>query len=925
MADIYDYPPGKDQYKKPRLFSPATRKWLIIFLLFFLYMFLRFFVSFKLDWTWFSVLGYDAVFWRTFTGKALVSSGLFTAAFLITYLNIYLIFRLSGKAFRPWLSLVPAFFVAVLAAGNGSQLWMQILKYVHAEPFGITDPQFNLDIGFYVFKLPVLWLIYQIVNVLLLLNIMLTIPLYLFLLLGRMEFSVWFITKWSLTKEEKRGFAHIGLLLGLFLAWQAVQYKLSAFELLYSQEGSVIGAGAADLGARLPVFNIMMILSLVVGIFVFFTIRKNIKRAFLSVLVYFVLAAVLTGFFPGFYQKFVVDPDEMGKELPYLKHNINYTRQAYGLANLTEEEYSVGELTAKDINENRDIIDNIRLLDHRATKNIYAQQQENRFYYEFMDVDIDRYTINGKPKQVFLAARELNKKAVAESMGTFNNLMFKYTHGFGLVMSQANMMDKTGLPQYLIKDIPPRSSMGEVKEPRIYFGEATHDNIIVNTGLKEYDYPLGDDNQEYLYQGKKGIPLTFLNKVFLSLRDTQFRYFLSDYITAESQYLETRNIKERVKRIAPFLSYDQDPYLVLSQEGDLYYLLDAYTVTDKYPYSQAVDKKGGFNYIRNSVKIVMNAYSGEVDFYLFDEEDPLIKVYSNIYPTLFKNKEEMPEELRAHIRYPEDIFNIQSLMLRDYHMINPSVFFTREDKWELGEEVYWDKLQTQEAFYSIIRLPGEEQEEFVIMRVFTPSKKKNMVSWLAARSDGENYGKLLLYKFPKGVQVPGTAQVESQIDQDPGISAQLSLWERGGSKVLRGNLLVYPLAGSLLYVEPLYIEAEQTKYPQLKKVFAYYKDTIVMEDTLEQALTSIFGGSAGRKGTSAEGGNTGKEGNAGRGEYIGLEEQAENTERLRPLVKRLAELQKQGKEKMQAGDWAGYGQVQQEMESVIKEIVEGLN
>jgi uncharacterized membrane protein (UPF0182 family) len=919
LADIYDYPPGKDQYNKPRFFSPTARKWLIIFLLFVIYMFLRFFVSFKLDWTWFNVLGYDAVFWRTFTGKVLVSSGLFMAGFVITYLNIYFIFKLSGKSFRPWLSLVPAFFVAVLAAGNGSQLWLQILKYIHAQPFGITDPQFNLDIGFYVFKLPVFWLLYRMVNVLLLLNIMLTIPLYLFFLLGKIDFSSWLFTKRIYSREEKRGFAHLGFLLAFFLVWQAVQYKLSAFELLYSQEGSVIGAGATDLGVRLPAFNIMMILSLVIGVFVFFTIRKNMKRAFLAVAVYFILGAVLTGFFPSLYQKFVVDPDEMGKELPYLRHNINYTRQAYGLADLTEEEYPVGELTAKDINENRDIIDNIRLLDHRATKNIYAQQQENRFYYEFMDVDIDRYNINGKPTQVFLAARELNKKAVAESMGTFTNLMFKYTHGFGLVMSQANIVDKTGLPQYLIKDIPPRSSMGEVKEPRIYFGEATNDNIIVNTGLKEYDYPLGDDNQEYLYQGKKGIPLTFLNKVFLSLRDTQYKYLFSNYITAESKYLETRNVKARVKRIAPFLLYDQDPYLVLSQEGDLYYLLDAYTVTDKYPYSQAVDKKGTFNYIRNSVKVVVNAYSGEVDFYLFDKEDPLIKVYRNIYPALFKDKEEMPEDLRAHIRYPEDIFNIQSLMLRDYHMTNPSVFFTREDKWELGEEVYWDKLQTQEAFYSIIRLPGEEQEEFVMMRVFTPSKKKNMVSWLAARSDGENYGKLLLYKFPKGIQVPGTAQVESQIDQDPEISAQLSLWERGGSKVLRGNLLVYPLAGSLLYVEPLYIEAEQTKYPQLKKVFAYYKDTIVMEDTLEQALTSIFGSSAGKKGSSVE------EGDAGKEDYTGIVDQTENAERLWPLVKRLSELQKQGKEKMQAGDWAGYGQVQQKIESVIKEMMEGLN
>lgn len=923
MAEVYDYPPGKDQYKKRPFFNPAYRKWVLFGLIVFLYLFFRFFITFKLDWTWFSVLGYDAVFWRTFTGKVFVSLGLFLLGFLLTILNAFLCFKIARKPLRVWYLLIPAFFVGLLTAMGSSQLWMQILQYLHAEPFGITDPQFKLDISFYVFQLPIFWLVYRLGNMLLVLNIVVAIFLYLVLLLGGFESSSWQFVGRVFTGEEKRAFRHVGLLSGLFIAWQAIQYKLTAYGLMYSQEGAVIGAGAADIEARLPAAHLMLILSLVVGIFVFFSLRKHMKRAFLSVVLYFLVAAVLTGFFPEFYQKIVVDPDEITKELPYVEHNIKYTCQAYGLDNLTEKEYPVGLLTARDINANRDIIENIRLLDHRATLSIYGQQQENRYYYQFKDVDVDRYLINGKPTQVFLSARELNKGALAENMGNFNQLMLKYTHGFGLVMSQANTVDKTGLPQYLIKNIPPRSEVGEVQEPRVYFGEATKDNVIVKTGLKEYDYPMGNDNQEYLYQGKLGIPMTPVNKVLLALRDFQFRYLLSDYITSESLYLETRNIMDRAHRIAPFLYFDQDPYLVMSEEGRLFYLLDAYTVTDKYPYSQVVDKKSGFNYIRNSVKIVVDAYSGAIDFYLFDEEDPLIRVFSKIYPGLFKSKEEMPPDLRQHIRYPEDLFNVQSLILKDYHMTNPTVFFTREDRWALGEEVYWGKAQSQEAYYSIIRLPEEEKEEFVLMRNFTPATKKNMVSWLAARSDGENYGKLLLYNFPKGIQVPGTAQVESQIDQDPEISAQLSLWERGGSKVLRGNLLVYPIAGSLLYVEPLYIEAEQTKYPQLKKVFVFYKDTIVMEDTLAQAIEKLFGAGGGTKdkgpGLGEENdqtGGTGDEADIGAGKI--------DEERIRTLVKRLVQLENEANKKMQEGDWAGFGQAQEEIEKVIGQIDEAV-
>ena len=904
VADVYEFSSEEDT--KSGHFR-LSRKWLIVLLLLLFYILIRFLVFFKLDWTWFNVLGYVTVFWRTFSGKILLGTIIFVVTFFLSYLNIFFVFRIAKKPLRPLLSLVLAFFVAFLVTSNGSQFWLQVLQSLHAEPFGVVDPQFNLDIGFYVFRLPVLWLVYRLVNLLLLFNVCIAIPLYLFLLSGKIEISTQYMTKRIFTQEERQAITHVGFLTGLLFVGQAWRYKLLSYELLFSQEGSVIGAGAAELGAKLPGYYVMIFLSLALGIFVFFFLHKNIKKVLYSIVVYFIAAALITGFFPGVYQKFIVDPDELRQELPYLERNIAFTRQAYGLENLTTEEYPVTELTSADIKGNRDIIDNIRLLDHRATRSTYGQQQEIRLYYDFIDVDVDRYVLNGKSTQVLLAARELNRKVLPDRAKTFNNLMFKYTHGFGLVMSPANAVSETGLPQYLIQDIPPRSALGPIKQPRIYFGEAVQDNVIVKTGLKEFDYPLGDDNQEYVYEGEKGIPMTFFNKILLTLRDLQFRYLLSDYITPESQYLETRNIMDRVKRIAPFLLYDQDPYLVLGEDGHLYYLLDAYTVTDKYPYSQAVGEAGSFNYMRNSVKIVINAYSGEVDFYVFDQEDPIIKVYSKIYPTLFKSSADFPQDLRAHIRYPEDFFTIQSLMIRDYHMMNPTVFFTREDRWEFGREVYWGELQVQEPFYSIIRLPGEEKEEFILMRVFSPARKQNMIAWLAARSDGDNYGKLLLYKFPKGVQIPGTAQVESLIDQDPEISSQLTLWGQGGSRVLRGNLLVYPIAGSLLYVEPLYIEAEQNKYPQLKKVFVYYKDTIVMEDTLEQALLSIFGGDVGKDTLPFTGKGTETE------DTIGDEDN------FRQLFMRLAELYKEGQERIKAGDWAGYGQIQKEIDSLIRE------
>lgn len=897
---------GEDREQKDILKNLPWKKLLLLFAGLLVFLSFRFFIDLKLNSTWFDILGYSSVFWRTFLAKVLFGGGVFAAVTILNLLNIFLVYKVVKKPFSFPLALLVALFAGTIVVGNSSELWMTYLKFANTEAFAVTDPQFGLDVGFYVFKLPFLWVIYKLLNSWLVINLITSIAFYLLLLPRGIEMSSRNITRRIFSGAEKRGFSHVGILLGLIMVLQTLRYKLATYELLYSQVGSVIGAGASDIGASLPANYIMMVFSTLFGLFIVVTFPRRIRLSLLAIGVYFALAILLTGVYPTLYQKLVIDPDELGNERPFLEQNIKYTRLAYGLDKLTEVEYPVGDLTYQDLQKNQDIIDNIRLLDQRATMSTYAQQQEIRLYYDFVDVDVDRYMIDGRLTQVLLAGRELNQASLPEQAQTFNNLMFKYTHGFGLAMSPANEITESGLPQYLIKDIPPQSDVFNITEPRIYFGEATDNNVIVNTGLKEFDYPMGDDNQEYIYQGKKGIPMTFLNKLLLTMRDVQFKYLLSNYITPQSQYLETRNVVDRATRIAPFLSYDRDPYIVLGEDGKIYYILDAYTSTDMYPYSQAADETGRYNYLRNSVKVLVDAYSGDIGFYIFDQEDPLVRVYSNIYPELFKNAAEFPQDLKSHVRYPEDLFMVQSMILRDYHMNNPTVFYNREDRWEFAQETYQEKQIVQEPYYSINRLPGEEKEEFILMGAYTPARKQNLVAWLAGRADGDNYGKLLLYKFPKGLQIPGTIQVESLIDQDSVISSQLTLWGQGGSRILRGNLLVYPLGGSLLYIEPLYIEAEQNKFPQLKKIFVFYKDQIVMENTLDEALATLFG--------TAPPASSSEEDEGGITEPpVGNEQE---------LIRQIISLYREGQERLKTGDWAAYGRIQQEIDGIIRVLEE---
>lgn len=888
----------------------------------------NFLVDLRLDYLWYRSLNYAAVFWRSYLWKILVGAGIFAVVLGSSLLNLGIAFKRAGQDhFRLRLA-AAALAISLVIWVEAGDVWFMVLQALHRTAFQVADPQFGLDIGFYVFLIPFFKLLYRVLMTWFTLNLAVTVLIYLFSAVSgkpsgqdvevETESGSGYFQKisplqslqGSKSLKNWKGWGHCGLLLGLLIALQSLRFGLNLFEMMYAQGNIVAGAGAADIEMKLPGYCIMAGFSLISGLLIAVSAQHKVRRAAVVFGVFLLLNLLTTGILPQGYQQFIVAPNEISRETPYLERSIRYTNMAYNLDQIEEREYPVGDLTLEELKNNQDVVSNIRLLDQRATLTTYGQQQELRPYYEFPDVDVDRYTIGGKSTQVMVAAREMNQDELPQQAKSFNNQMFQYTHGFGLVMSPANRITSTGLPDYLIKDIPPVSAGLEITQPRIYFGEKTENNVIVRTKLAEFDYTDGENNQEYFYEGDSGIPMTLGNRLLLSFRDMQYKYLFSGYITGESRYLETRNVRERAARIAPFLWYDTDPYVVLTKEGRLVYIIDAYTLTDRYPYSEAANEIG-YNYIRNSAKVTVDAYSGDIEFFLFDEEDPIIATYAKVYPGLFKERSAFPQDLLEHVRYPESMFQVQSQMLQDYHMSNPVVFYNREDRWAFAEQVMGNERLEQDPYYTISRLPGEKQEEFVLLRNFTPYGKQNMIAWLAGRSDGDAYGKLLLYTFSKGTQVPGPMQVESQIDQNPEISAQLSLWGQGGSALIRGNLLVYPLDDSLLYVEPLYMESTQNKYPQLKRIFVYYKDRIVMAESLSEALDELFPGYIPKEG-EAEEPQEGTPAPEGEGQIPGDD--------LDALLIRLIQLQKEGKVALSQGDWGRYGEIQEEMDQVFAQI-----
>jgi len=714
------------------------------------------------------------------------------------------------------------------------------------------------------------------------------------------------------TKIKTKALAHLGFLVAIVFVLLAVMHYLSRFSIMYSEQGIVVGAGYSDVVAFLPIVKILMVLAIIIAvltiIWVFFISKSKLKKR--HILLYAVMIYILFGFvgptlIPGVIQALKVSPNEINLEKPYIENNIKFTRIAYGLKDVEEKDFSAAAtINSGTLSQAKETIDNVRILDWRPLTKTYKQTQEIRLYYDLAGIDIDRYKINGKYTQVMLAPRELEQSQIADNAKTWVNLHMVYTHGFGVVMSPVNKVTKEGLPDYFIKDIPPVYTVDEenlkISKPQVYYGERDNDFVLVNTKTNEFDFPKGNTNEYINYDGKGGIRLdSFLKKVLMAIRFADIKILLSSDVTPDSKIMFTRNIVRRISKLTPFLGLDNDPYLVIDN-GKLLWIVDAYTVSGNFPYSE---KYGQINYIRNSVKIVVDAYDGTVTYYVMDTSDPVIMTYAKIFPKQFKRFENMPAGLKEHIRYPEDLFKIQSQIYSNYHMDDVKVFYNKEDAWQIPSEVYGVGQKVKvEPYYIIMKLPEEDKEEFVLMTSFTPIKKDNMVAWMAARSDEENYGNLILYKFPKDKLIYGPLQIEAKIDQDSEISQQLTLWSQQGSRVTRGNLLVIPIKDSILYIEPLYIQAETGQLPELKRVLVSDGVRVVMEENLAEALEVLFG-----KARPS-------------GETPGQEEDLQKSPA--ELIEEAQDYYTLIEDSMKKGDWAGIGDSFDKLGNVLESLSE---
>ncbi|MCB9742094.1 MAG: UPF0182 family protein [Alphaproteobacteria bacterium] len=871
------------------------------------------------DWLWFDALGTPELFRVPLLTKLALWSAAFllSAAFIAANLryasrrapiNYLRLSALMGDQPVPpaqlaslarWLAagwiVLPSLMFANLAASH----WLDALTFLEGVPFDKVDPVFNRDIGFYVYELPVFATAQDAVSGLIVLTLFPMAAFY-----GMRE-----LANGPGERVELPDFAraHLLGLAGLLFASAALGWWLERFELLYSKTGIVWGMGYADVNAALPAAGVMAVLSLGIAIALFASARQRGWTTPLTAIgVYIVAQALLTGAWPALMQEYFVKPSELTVEREFLERNIEATRAAYALDRIEVKPFeAAADLTMDDVDANPLTINNVRVWDDRPLLETYRQIQEIRTYYEFKDVDIDRYRIDDQLRQVMLSARELSYDSVPAQAKGWVNEHILYTHGYGLTMSPVNVVTPEGLPELFVQDIPPKANIDmPVDRPEVYFGELTNHWVLVKTSEQELDYPLGDQNVYTTYAGEGGVGIGgFGRKLLFSLYFDNLDILLSQYLQADSRVMLRRNVRERVSTLVPFLRYDSDPYLVVA-DGKLFWMMDAYTTTRAYPYSEPTsDRSSSFNYIRNSVKVVVDAYHGTVRFYVADAEDPLIRTYAALFKGAFEPLDAMPEALKAHVRYPVDFFNQQARLFQAYHMTEPTVFYNKEDMWDFPKELYSGSEQAMGAYYLIMKLPDSERAEFILLIPFVPNKKDNMISWLAARCDPDVYGRLVLYQFPKQKLVYGPRQIEARIDQDPKISQEITLWSQSGSDVLRGNLLVIPIEDSLMYVEPLYLKAETGELPELKRVIVSYNNRIAMEETLGAALAAVFNPRA----KTVEGSP----------EAQANEDARQALEGWGALAVQASDTYQQALERQKAGDWAGYGETLNELERLL--------
>ena len=851
-----------------------------------------------------------------------------------------------------------------------SQLWFEILKFANSTSFDLADPLFKLDISFYIFRLEFLKQLNEILIGVIIGFVALTVIYYIILMTVRTpdmfkeeaphyegagdagtdngerytagsnpfgggqqggsntndpfsKFAEAFGGKKaqqrpSRPKEQfddnnfkqllKIASGKISVLGFIFFIMLAINFFLRQFDLLHAHTGAVYGAGFTDVNVTLWMLRILCVLSVLSAILFVVRMKQKKYKKLLSVPVLMIVVGLVGSGAAYLIQNLVVSPDEINKESEYLARNIEYTQYAYQLDDVDVKPFAADNtLTYKDINENTETINNIRVNDFDPAQQFYNQTQSIRQYYTFNDVDVDRYMINGKYTQTFLTAREIDESKRGND--SWLNTHLKYTHGYGIALSRVDKVTASGQPDVLIGNIPPESQVDEIQieRPEIYFGELSNDYIIVGTNEKEFDYPDGDSNKYTTYEGDAGIKLNFFNRVLFSIREGSLKMFTSSNIDSNSRIIINRNVMERVRKIMPYLSYEDDPYMV-TVDGKLYWMVDAYTLSSYYPYSEPYGE-GSVNYIRNSVKVVVDAYNGDVDFYIVDDKDPIAETFAKIYPTLFKSFDQMPEGLKAHIRYPNNLFQIQASVYGKYHMEDVNVFYQKEDVWDIASEIYGMEKQQMKPNYYIAKLPGEEKAEFFNSLPFTPKSKQNMTALMVARNDGDNYGQLVLYQFPKSRTIYGPEQIEAQIDQNTEISKEFSLWNSSGTKYRRGNMFIIPINTSILYLEPVYLEAQNSSIPEVKRIIMAYDDEIAYEETLAECLVSLFGDGA------EEGVGT-----PGTAEPSGEGEQTSGELSTSELIAAAAAAYDDAIEAQKKGDWAGYGKYMDELEKYLNKL-----
>jgi hypothetical protein len=911
------------------------------------------------DWLWFKELNFEKTFTIMFLSNFILRLLIGVVFAAVIYLNLHFtkkpinkfinvqtdskvenLFGEERNQIFEWLNkkrlnlmyLLASIVFGFLFSSISSESWKMVLKFLNKTEFNTVDPIFNNDISFYVFSLPFYSFLREMGMVVIVISLILVGAIYI-IFTGIHSFSE---ISGKLSSRAKK---HMSILVFVFLLFKAWDYRLQMYNILFSADGVVFGAGYTDVNANLLGYRVLFVTVIFVALAVLYSLFKNnYKPLVWGIGAWVLLSIIFTGVYPAFVQQYSVEPNEISREEEFIENNIQMTLKAYGLDDVETDDFELSDddLSYDELMEYETVVDNIRLWDYRPLQDTYNQLQALRQYYTFQDIDIDRYQLGDDYTQVMLGARELDQNALATQAQTWVNKTLKYTHGLGVTMSPGGQVRANGQPEFLIQDIPPKVNNENINldNPSIYYGEKTDNYVIVNTDETEFHYPMGSENVFTEYEGTGGVEISnILRKSIFALRFNTMKILLSDDINDQSQIMYERNIHQRVRKAAPFLQYDSDPYIV-NADGRLFWIYDAYTTTGLYPYSQPYNSRE--NYVRNSIKVVVDAYNGTLDYYIVDQEDPIAQTYAKIFDDLFKSGDEMPDSIRKHLRYPQDLFKIQTQIYKTYHMQDPVVYYNREDVWEIPQENYQGSTVPVEPYYIMNQLPGEDKAEFILMSPFTPSNRDNMVAWMAARNDGEHYGELFTYRFPKDQLVYGPSQIESRIDQESEISQLLTLWSQRGSNVIRGNLLVIPINNSVLYVEPIFLQAEGGGIPELRRVIVSYKNQIIMRENLEDALRAMLEEGEGLAVPEEDVEELQEETGLDVEETAGVEDEAsdvqpdqsqQDTDKtdLMPtssaeLITEANDLYQQAQQALQDGNFAEYGELIEELGEILNQL-----